>query len=177
MSFNPLSVFKERTTLTFGIICSGLLLIFFDLLSKFLVVQYLPSSDLFIYSYPYGGIPVFKDFLGIQFSINYVANTGAAWGLFGDHQVLLLWARIILISSLLLYLTCFNKQKSWTLPLTFICAGAIANVSDYFFYGHVVDMLHFILWGYDFPVFNIADAAISVGVGLFFIFNWRDSEP
>jgi len=49
-------------------------------------------------------------------------------------------------------------------PFALILTGAVGNVLDYFVYGHVIDMLHFVLWTYDFPVFNIADSLITLGV-------------
>jgi signal peptidase II len=76
----------------------------------------------------------------------------------------LLYVRMALIAWLLIYAVFFNQHRSWQIPITLIVAGAVGNVVDYFLYGHVVDMLHFVLWGYDFPVFNLADSAIFIGV-------------
>jgi signal peptidase II len=45
-----------------------------------------------------------------------------------------------------------------------ILAGAVGNVFDCIVYGHVIDMFCFIFWGYIYPVFNIADAAIFCGI-------------
>lgn len=169
MTLNRVSFGKEKSGISLYYLLAGFFVLFFDLLSKFLVVQFLPLFDRFPYSYPYSGIPVFKDWWGIEFSIHHVINKGAAWGLFGDYQEILLLTRIVLISFIFFYLFFLNTKSSWVLPLVLIAFGAIGNIADYFFYGHVVDMLHFVLWGYDFPVFNIADAAISLGVGSLFI--------
>lgn len=114
--------------------------------------------------YPYGGIPVFKNFLGIEFSLSHTINKGAAWGLGSQHQMLLLYFRMALIAVLFGYILFFNKDKGLRFPFALILAGAIGNVVDYFIYGHVVDMFHFVLWGYDFPVFNLADSAIFLGI-------------
>jgi signal peptidase II len=119
--------------------------------------------------YPYGGIPVFENFLGIEFSISHQINKGAAWGVLAEYQVPLLYLRIALILALLVYFLFFNKHSSWNIPLALIVAGALGNVLDFFIYGHVVDMLHVVLWGYDFPVFNIADSAICIGVAWLFV--------
>lgn len=77
-----------------------------------------------------------------------------------------------LIAGLCVYLFCFNRDSSWQIPLILIIAGAVGNVADFFLYGHVVDMLHFVFWGYDFPIFNVADSAISIGIGLLFVISW-----
>ncbi|CDZ79999.1 Lipoprotein signal peptidase [Candidatus Rubidus massiliensis] len=126
--------------------------------------------------YPYGGIAIFKNFLGIEFSISHATNKGAAWGLFANFQQLLLYFRIVLIAGLIAYIIEFNKKVNNTVPLSIIAAGAVGNVIDYFLYGHVVDMFHFILWGYDFPVFNIADSCIFIGICWLIVNSWIEEK-
>ena len=115
-------------------------------------------------TFPFGGISVFRDFLGIDFCINHVFNHGAAWGLFSSMQHLLLIVRMGVIVGLISYMIFSPKSKQYHFPLSLIVAGAIGNVVDYFVYGHVVDMFHFIFWGHSFAVFNIADSAIFCGI-------------
>lgn len=162
----------ERTKVSFLFLCVGLGILLIDQLTKWLVYSYLPIIDTTLYQYPYGGIGVFKNWAGIEFSINHMINTGAAWGAFGGYQIPLIVLRIGLIIGLSVYLFCYNRKNSWQLPLLLIIAGAIGNVIDFFIYGHVVDMFHFVLWGYDFPVFNVADSAITVGISALFILSW-----
>ncbi len=117
--------------------------------------------------YPYGGIGVFQNWCGgIDFSINHVTNTGAAWGILSAFDKVLLVLRLALIAGIASYLVYFNKSKERQLPFALILTGAAGNVLDHFVYGHVVDMFHFNFWGYSFAVFNIADAAIFCGVVL-----------
>ena len=153
----------------------GVLMLFLDQLTKGLVYHYLPVIDSSMYWYPYGGIGIFRNFAGIEFSINHMTNTGAAWGVLGDHQLPLIILRIGLILGLFIYLFHFNRHKSWQFPLMLIIAGALGNVLDFFIYGHVVDMLHFVLWGHDFPVFNIADSAISIGIASLFFLTYFEA--
>lgn len=159
------SVQSGVLTVTFWQILLGFGIIFIDQLSKALTFYFLPVIHSQSYVYPYGGVGLFKNFLGIEFSLNHMTNFGAAWGAFGDYQLALLVFRIALIAFLIIYLFRLNKEKSWQLPLILIISGAIGNVSDYFIYGYVIDMFHFIFWGFDYPVFNIADAAICIGIG------------
>lgn len=126
--------------------------------------------------YPYGGIGVFKNFLGIEFSLSHQINYGAAWGVLADYQQPLLYLRLALILTLIIYCCFFNKESSLQLPLALITAGAIGNVIDHFTYGHVIDMFHFVLWGYDFPVFNIADSAIFIGISWLLIATQNTKE-
>jgi len=138
-------------------------ILFTDIASKYWVAHHLPLMGAFS-KYPYGGIGVFQNYLGIEFSITHLTNKGAAWGTLGEYQFPLLILRIAMIGAMFLYIGWFNKALHMRLPVCLILAGAIGNVLDYFVYGHVIDMLHFVLWGYDFPVFNIADAAVTVGI-------------
>ena len=147
-----------------------LLVLFTDAVSKYWIQGHLQLITTSAATYPYGGIGVFKDFFGIEFSLVHAINKGAAWSIFSDHTTLLLYLRIGLIGLLLYY---FYKQKSFfvRLPLALIIAGALGNVIDIFLYGHVIDMFHFIFWGYDYPVFNVADSFIFIGVVLYLIFS------
>jgi signal peptidase II len=154
----------------------GILILGLDFTTKYLTQRFIPLSYLFSHSYPYGGIGVFKDFLGIEFSINYATNKGAAWGMLSDFQPYLLALRIVLVLSLLVYVIFFNTDWRRRLPLVLIIAGAFGNILDYFIYGHVIDMFHFILWGYDYPIFNIADSSIFIGIIWLFFFSSK-SQP
>jgi signal peptidase II len=116
--------------------------------------------------FPYGGIGVFRDWHGIDFSIVHVINKGAAWGVFASVQKYLLYARMAIIGGLLTYLFFVKASGYKKFSLMLIATGAFSNVVDYFVYGHVVDMFYFIFWGYSYPVFNIADSAIFVGIAL-----------
>ncbi|MFT4553071.1 MAG: signal peptidase II [Chlamydiales bacterium] len=154
----------------------GFLLYFVDLITKLGTHLYIPLMSSSSPFYPYGGIAVFENILGIEFSICHKTNTGAAWGLFSEYQFYLLAFRICLVAAMVAYLIFFNKNPAYRLPLIFIVAGAIGNITDAFIYGHVVDMFNFVLWGYNYPVFNVADSAISIGVVLLMFYTFRDNE-
>jgi len=116
--------------------------------------------------FPFGGIGVFRGWHGIDFSIVHVMNKGAAWGMLASLQEYLLYIRVAIIGGLLSYLLFVKTTPFRKFCLTLIAAGALGNVIDYFLYGHVVDMFYFIFWGYSYPVFNIADSAIFMGIVL-----------
>ncbi len=166
---------KERAGLHYQVFIIGIILLLLDQLIKFLAYSFIPLIDKAIYQYPYGGIGVFRNFLGIEFSLNYTTNKGAAWGVLSDYQFFLIILRIILITALSIYFCCFNRYSSWQIPLILIIFGAIGNVLDFFIYGQVIDLFHFVLWGYDFPIFNLADSAICIGVGALFLLSWLES--
>lgn len=143
-----------------------------DIWLKAFTNAHIPVMSAFFPSFPYGGIAVFHDWFGIDFSINHITNHGAAWGAFRKYSELLLGLRIAMIVGMAVYLAFYNKKPEHKLPLTLILTGACANVLDYFLYGHVVDMFHFNFWGHSFAIFNIADAAICCGVCLLLLNPW-----
>ncbi|MBA3957295.1 MAG: signal peptidase II [Parachlamydiaceae bacterium] len=153
----------------------GCLVLAADLLTKYWVQSHLHPTG-YSRGYPYGGIPVFHNFFGIEFSINHETNRGAAWGMLANWQAYLVFFRIALIIGLLCYFFFFNKRRTWDIPLILITAGALGNIVDYFIYGHVIDMFHFVLWGYDYPVFNVADSAIFIGIAWLFILSFIEDR-
>lgn len=144
-----------------------------DFVSKLLVQKYIEPSNGHSLWYPYNGIGVFKNFLGIEFSINHATNRGAAWGMLADYQNWLLIFRVIMVGLIINYLIFFNKNKKIVIPLTLVAAGALGNILDYYFYGHVIDMFHFVFWGHEYPVFNVADSAIFIGIFWIFLSSMR----
>ena len=134
-----------------------------DLLSKAYVHHFLPILGYASSVYPYGGIAVFENWGGIDFSINHVLNKGAAWGMLSSVHEYLFYARLLIIGGMLFYLYFFSLSNQ-KLPLLMIVTGALGNVVDHLIYGHVIDMFYFRLWDYSFPVFNIADSAIFCGI-------------
>ncbi|NGX53987.1 MAG: Lipoprotein signal peptidase [Chlamydiae bacterium] len=146
----------------------GLAVLLVDFLTKAYVYYLFPVAG-FSAHFPYGGIGVFQNFLGIDFAISLAVNRGAAWGVMANFQNLLLAIRLLVISGMLIYLIFLNRNRRVSFPLTLIIAGAIGNIVDYFLYGFVVDFFHFNFWGYHFPVFNVADSAITIGVIWLFI--------
>jgi signal peptidase II len=144
----------------------ALLVFCLDFFSKSYVHSSIPLIGQGAPDFPYGGIGVFQQWMGIDFSINHVINRGAAWGILSSLQEPLLYFRILVIGGLLTHLLFFNRIQARVIPFILILAGAIGNVVDFFVYGHVIDMFYFVFWGYSYPLFNIADSAIFSGIAL-----------
>jgi len=150
-----------------------LLLLFFlclDIASKMSAIAWIPPLERG--GYPFGGIGIFSDFLGISFSLNYVINTGAICGIFQGYPGLLFGFRVAIILGLMIHLL-FQRKKYESLSLWLVVVGAIGNAIDFSLYGHVIDFFHFNFWGYTFPVFNFADSYITIGVLCFLFFESR----
>lgn len=152
----------------------GMALLFVDFYTKAYVYHVLPFAE-----HPYMSkyIPVFENFLGIDFAVNMTMNKGAAWGMFSHFQFPLEILRIVVVFGLLIFLIFFSKDRRKDIPFLFIIVGAIGNIIDYFLYGSVIDFFYFKLWGYNFPVFNVADILITLGVGSLFILVSQKKAP
>ncbi|HSX38426.1 MAG TPA: signal peptidase II [Chlamydiales bacterium] len=156
--------------------CKRLLTVFYlfllcvDIASKIGAIVWIPP--IFRGEYPFGGIGVFSNFFGISFSLNYIENTGAAWGMFPGYPSLLFGIRVMVILGLIAYLIFHNKKELWL-----IAVGAIGNALDFILYGHVIDFFHFTFWGYSFPVFNFADSYITIGALCLIFFEFFKKSP
>ena len=104
------------------------------------------------------------------FQLQYVQNTGGAWGILGDNTGLLIVIGVFAVIILNRYLL-QEKQFQWNLVLAsgLFMGGLLGNLIDRIVYGFVIDYLDFYLFGYDFPVFNLADIAIVIGIGILMI--------
>jgi signal peptidase II len=103
------------------------------------------------------------------FNIVAVWNRGVSFGLFASDSPwtpYLLSALAIAISIVLIVWLRKAETTFLALALGFVIGGAIGNVFDRFIWGRVYDFLDFHAAGYHWPAFNVADAAISVGVAL-----------
>ena len=123
-----------------------------DRITKFIVLSKISSGE---------SIPVIK---GI-FHITLVLNKGAAFGFFTDKPVVPVIISIIAIVASLTIFYRFpptRRGKVIHVALSLILAGCIGNLVDRLSLGAVIDFLDFRIW----PVFNMADSAICIGVTL-----------
>ena len=108
------------------------------------------------------------------FSITYVLNKGAAFGIMAKLNEAYRQGFFIIITAVAIVAVIYLmiKEKEMIVRLisyTLILAGAIGNFIDRIYLGQVVDFLHFYYKQYQWPAFNVADIAISCGIGLLFI--------
>ncbi|KAF1083233.1 MAG: Lipoprotein signal peptidase [Candidatus Rifleibacterium amylolyticum] len=111
-------------------------------------------------------VKVIEDF----FTLTYVKNPGVAFGWFPDWRlppIMMALTMIIIIGYYSLKLPEEERLTRWSLAL--LVGGAIGNLYDRILYGFVVDFFLFHLGPFDFPVFNIADIAIDLGVFMLFV--------
>ena len=113
-----------------------------------------------------------KDLL--VFTIEYVRNYGAAFNILSGNRLFLSF--ISVISTIILSYFIFIRENELInkFGLSFILAGSIGNGIDRIFNGYVIDFIK--IKYIDFPVFNIADVSINIGVILLIIIYFRDKS-
>lgn len=109
------------------------------------------------------------------FNLVHVTNTGAAFGLLAGEQAWWRQVFFIVVALVALVAVFVAYRQSKTRALLFISAvgliagGALGNLIDRIRFGAVVDFLDFYVKNYHWPAFNVADSAITTGVGLFLV--------
>jgi lipoprotein signal peptidase len=103
-----------------------------------------------------------------------VGNKGAAWGMFGnlpDSIRLPFFTLIGVIAVVGIFVFYYRSYQQFLMRISLISifAGAIGNIIDRMTIGYVIDFIDWHYNGYHWPTFNVADIAISVGVGLMLV--------
>ena len=102
------------------------------------------------------------------FNLILVWNQGVSYGMFQQSTEIGRWALTIfkVVAAVALTVWAWRSQEKWlNIGLGLIAGGAIGNAIDRVLYGAVLDFAHFFWNGFSWYVFNVADAAIVVGVG------------
>ena len=128
------------------------LTIFIDQLTKFLIESKMALHD---------SIEIIKGF----FYITYTRNIGAAWSMFEGMGMLFAILAFLVSGGIIYYLVKNqNISRFERISLMLICGGAAGNMIDRIVHGYVIDFLNFYIFGYDYPVFNLADSFLVIGV-------------
>lgn len=104
------------------------------------------------------------------FNLTYVRNYGAAWSIFSGNRLFLIIIGFLAIFLIYRYFIKNKKLKKMEI-ITYglLLGGIIGNLIDRIVFGYVIDFLDFLIFGYNFPVFNLADTFIVVSVFLIII--------
>ena len=115
------------------------------------------------------GVLILKNLGGLGFFLQ--KNFGLAFSLPVPARIMGLVIGLILIALLTLLVKNF-KNKSLVVFLSLIIIGALSNVIDRIVYGYVVDYINVFVW----PVFNLADVLIVVGVASWLVLEWKKKK-
>ncbi len=104
------------------------------------------------------------------FNLCHVRNTGAAWGMLGGLNGLLVGLSVVVLLVLIFFRRSFlTDSLVHRLALALMIGGIVGNLLDRVRLQYVVDFLDFHWKIHHFPAFNVADSAICVGVGLYMV--------
>lgn len=118
-------------------------------------------------------IDIIKDFL----RISYVKNTGAAFSILDGNTLLVTIIGIVIIIMIIWYLYKNKVNKMIDkIGYSLILGGSIGNLFDRVCYGYVRDFIDIQIREYNYPIFNLADSFIVIGVILLLISAWRDKH-
>jgi len=138
----------------------GGLVVIVDQLTKYLIVKHVPL---------HATIPV----LAGLFNIIHIKNPGGAFGLLADLSPGMRTFIFLFISSLAVGLILYfylktPRAQTWlAIGFALIFGGAAGNLIDRIRFGVVTDFLDFYISRYHWPAFNVADSAITIGIGIF----------
>jgi len=106
-------------------------------------------------------------------SLTYVTNTGAAFGLFPDFGGVFMIIAVVVIVAIIVYYRHLPSDH-WLIQVSLglQLGGALGNLLNRLLYGHVIDFIDFKVW----PVFNVADSSVFVGVVILAFYLFRHGE-
>tara|TARA_Y100000310_G_C20478770_1_gene713688 strand:+ start:258 stop:710 length:453 start_codon:yes stop_codon:yes gene_type:complete len=148
---------KIKSYLAYIIAISVILL---DQLTKLLITNNLELNS---------SIPLIKNIL----HFTYITNTGSLFGLFQNSKffnILILIISFAVIISLI-YLLQKDNNKKLNILYGLLLGGTIGNLIDRIIHSHVIDFIDIRVW----PIFNIADSAISISLILLLIYFWKEN--
>lgn len=144
-----------------AILILSIILSIIDQISKILVVKLIDINN---------SVKIITNF----FYLTYTNNTGAAFSILTGQRILLILIAVVILIILINYIRKNKvKEKMEIISFSLIIGGSIGNLIDRIVRGYVVDFLDFKIFGYNFPVFNLADTFIVVGVFLLLIVTFR----
>jgi signal peptidase II len=136
----------------------ALFVIAVDQITKWLIVKNMEFGE---------SIEVIKDF----FYITSHRNQGAAWGILQGQMWFFYVITAVVIIGLIYYIQKMGRQSVLLgISLGLMLGGAIGNFIDRIVRKEVVDFINTYIFSYNFPIFNIADSALTIGVALMIVY-------
>lgn len=134
-----------------------IVILLLDQITKFIVASSMRVGDSF---------NVIPNFLNITSH----RNNGAAWGILsGKMSFFYIITIIILIVLIIFYIKEAKQHLLMQVAISLLFAGALGNFIDRVLHGEVVDFVDTNIFGYNFPIFNVADSSLTIGVLLIVI--------
>ncbi len=142
----------------------ALLIILVDQISKWAIVRFMELGE---------KVTIINQFLYITSH----RNRGAAWGILQGQMWFFYIITTIVVVILVIYIRNLKPhQKLFGISLGLMLGGAIGNFIDRIFRKEVVDFIDTWIFSYDFPIFNVADSALVIGVCFIFVLTFFEGK-
>lgn len=142
----------------------ALFIIIVDQVTKYLVVQFMELGE---------NIPIIENFLYLSSH----RNQGAAWGILQGQMYFFYIITMAVVIGLIIYLQKLpNDQKWMKFALSLMLGGAVGNFIDRLLHQEVIDFINTFIFSYDFPIFNVADSALVIGVGIILVLTLLEGK-
>ena len=145
------------------IILTSLPVLILDIVTKQIIIHTMKE---------YQSIPLVANF----FSITFAKNTGVAFSFLEGRVPLIIMMTVIILFFIWKYLKTSSLTKLETICYGLIVGGALGNLLDRLIYGYVIDFLDLNFFGYSFPIFNIADSMIVIGIIILLLSSMKESR-
>lgn len=139
------------------------IIVLFDQIIKYLFTSFMTFGE---------SIQLISQF----FSFTLVKNTGVAFSLFSGSQIPIIVLSIVIFYLLFIWVLRQKKDRWNILSFGLLFGGIIGNLMDRIFRKGVIDYLDFNLFGYDFPIFNLADIAVVIGACFLIFIMWKEER-
>ena len=141
----------------------AIIVFLFDILIKYIVDKSFYYAEL-------------KSIIPNFFFLTKVYNEGAAWSTFEGTRFLLIFIAIVALIFLIIYQRKFKEIKRNIISFGLIYGGLLGNLFDRIRFGYVIDYLKFYIFGYEYPVFNLADVSLVIGFALLIIAIYKGED-
>lgn len=131
-----------------------------DIISKILVSNFMLEDQ---------SIKIINNFL----YLTYAKNTGIAFSFLEGNMLFIISMTLIIVVLLIKYV--YNKKLDLKEKISYglVLGGAIGNLFDRIVYGYVIDFIDVYIFGYDYPIFNVADSCVVVGIILILLLSFK----
>lgn len=136
------------------------ILFLIDLISKLLVIKYIDK------------LTIIPNFLALEL----VYNDGVAFSLLKGQQLLIILISVIVLIYILKKIVPTIKKRTETISISLLLGGLLGNLFDRILYNEVIDFISFKIFNYYFPIFNLADTFICIGVFILLILMIKDGK-
>lgn len=120
-----------------------------------------------------------RTIIGGFFDLTYIRNSGAAWGMFKDHGVMLIGVSFaMLLFMCIFYRSLVADAREHRFAFGLLLGGIVGNLMDRIRLSAVTDFLDFYIGSHHWPAFNIADSSICIGVAVYLLSTfWVKNHP